>query len=237
MLAVLIALGAAHARAQDVTNDGRIGMSIAHPVAGELSGAPYVWFDDQTGGVKTYRVSFPNVICRVRPWLQGWGGLIVNWTDNQASGNTRELRPFAGVKVFFPNSAHVHAYELARLEWRRITNTESNSITREWRLRTRPGVEFPLNARAWQPDTFYGLANGELFVEHSFFNALRFMVGAGYIKSDLLRIELNYVAELSRRASTDPFAYTDNSFSSTSSSVSGRGCITNRRALSRLRRL
>src|SRR5262249_34143465 len=110
MLAVLIALGAAHARAQDVTNHSRIGMSIAEPVGGELAGAPYVWFDDQTGGVKTCRVSFPNVICRVRPWLQGWGGLIVNWTDNQASGNTRELRPFAGVKVFFPNSAHVHAY-------------------------------------------------------------------------------------------------------------------------------
>ena len=64
----------------------------------------------------------------------------------------------------------------------------------------------------WQPDTFYGLANGELFVEHSFVNALRFMFGAGYIKSDRVRIELNYVAELSRSASTDPFAYTDNSF-------------------------
>ena len=211
-LVVLIVLSAPHARAQDVTDDGRVGVIFAHPIADDVSGAPYFWFDDQTGGVKTYRVSFPNVIYRVRPWLQGVGGLIVNWTDNHASGNTRELRPFAGVKVFLPNSAHIHLYELTRLEWRRITNTENNTITREWRFRTRPGVEFPLSERAWQPGTFYGLANGEVFVEHDFVNALWFMFGAGYIKSDRVRIELNYVTELSRRSSSDALAYSDNSF-------------------------
>jgi len=212
VLAVLIAVGASHARAQDVTDDGRLGVIVAHPIVGALSGTPYVWFDDQTGGAKTYRVSFPNVIYRVRPWLQGWGGLIVNWKDNEASGNTRELRPFAGVKVFLPNSTHIHLYELTRLEWRRITNTENDTITREWRLRTRPGVEFPLSTSAWQPGTFYGLANGEVFVEHSFVDALRFMFGTGYIKTDRVGIEFNYVVELSRRTSIDPLAYTDNSF-------------------------
>jgi hypothetical protein len=212
MLVVLIALGAPQVHAQDVTDDGRLGVFIAHPIVDELSGAPYFWFDDQTDGIKTYRVSFPNVIYRVRPWLQGWGGLIINWTDNDASGNTRELRPFTGVKVFLPNSAQIHLYELTRFEWRRITNTESDTITREWRLRTRPGVEFPLSTRAWQPDTFYGSANGEVFVEHRFVNALRFMFGAGYIKTDRVRIEFNYVGDLSRSTSIDPLAYTDNSF-------------------------
>jgi Protein of unknown function (DUF2490) len=211
-LLVVVALGAQSARAQEVTDDGRVGVIFAHPIVGEFSGAPYVWFDDQTGGVKTYRVSFPHVIYRARPWLQGWGGLIVNWTDGQASGNTRELRPYVGVKVFLPNSAHIHLYDLTRFEWRRITNTASDTITREGRFRTRPGVEFPLSARAWQPGTFYGLANGEMFVEHSFVNALRFMSGAGYIKNDRLRIEFEYVLELSRKASTDALAYSDNSF-------------------------
>ena len=211
-LVVLIALSAPHARAQDVTDDARLGIIIAHPIVDDVSGAPYVWFDDRTGGAKTYRVSFPNVIYRVRPWLQGSGGLIVNWTDDQVSGNTRELRPFAGVKAFLPNSAHIHLYELTRLEWRRMTNTENNTITREWRLRTRPGVEFPLSERAWQPGTLYGLANGEVFVEHGFVNALRFMFGAGYIKSDRVRIELNYVVEQSRQSSSDALANSDNSF-------------------------
>jgi Protein of unknown function (DUF2490) len=212
ILVVIVALGAHGARAQEVIDDGRVGAIFAHPIAGEFSGAPYVWFDDQTGGVKTYRVSIPDVIYKARPWLQGLSGFIVNWTDGQASGNTRELRPYVGVKVFVPNTAHIHVYDLTRLEWRRITNTASDAITREKRFRTRPGVEFPLSTHAWEPRTFYGLANGELFVEHRFVNAVRFASGAGYIKSDRLRIEFQYVLELSRKASTDALAYSDNSF-------------------------
>jgi hypothetical protein len=210
---VLIALGAASPHAQEVTNDGRVGLIFAHPlVLDDFSGAPYVWFDDQTGGVKTSRVAFPNIIYHATPWLQAWSGFIVNWTDNQASGNTRELRPYIGLKLFVPNSAHIHLYDWTRLEWRRITNTSNDTITREWRLRTRPGVEFPLSTNAWQPGTFYGLANGELFVEHGFINAFRFTSGAGYIRNDRLRIEVNYVLELSRSAPSDALAYTDNSF-------------------------
>jgi hypothetical protein len=213
LLLVLIVLGAHTARAQEVTDDGRVGMILAHPlIVDDFSGAPYFWFDDQTGGVRTYRVSFPNVIYHARPWLQGWGGLIVSWVDNQASGNTRELRPYVGVKVFMPNSAHIHVYNLTRYEWRRITNTDSNTITRETRFRTRPGVEFPLSTRAWQPGTWYGLANGEVFVEHAFVDAVKFMSGAGYIKTDRVRVEFQYVLELSRKSSTDALAYSDNSF-------------------------
>ena len=211
-LFVVVALGAHSARAQEVTDDGRIGVIFAHPIAGDLSGQPYLWFDDQTGGVRTYRVSFPDVTYRARTWLRGMGGFIVNWTDGQPSGNTREFRPWVGVKIFVPNSAHIHLYDLTRFEWRRITNTTRDTLTREGRFRTRPGVEFPLSTHAWQPRTFYGLANGEMFVQHSFVNALRFASGAGYIRNDRLRIEFQYVFELSRKASTDALAYSDNSF-------------------------
>jgi len=210
---LLVALGASGARAQDVTNDGRVGAIFAHPLVFEkFSGEPYLWFDDETGGVKSFRIAVPNVIYHAKPWLQGWSGLILWWTDNDSSGNTRELRPYVGVKVFVPNSSHVHVFEWTRLEWRHITNTSNDTITREWRLRTRPGVEFPLSTRAWQPGTFYGLANGELFVEHGFINAVRFMSGAGYIRNDRTRIELQYVFEMSRSAPSDALAYSDNSF-------------------------
>jgi hypothetical protein len=209
----LVALGARSAHAQDVTDDGRAEVTFAHPTfLDKFSGAPYIWFDDETGDVKSYRVAFPNIIYHARPWLQGWGGLLVTWTDDEASGNTRELRPYAGVKIFVPNSAHIRIYDWTRLEWRRTTNTDKDTITRVWRLRTRPGVEFPLGARPWQPGTFYGLFNGELFVEHSFVDGVRFMSGAGYIKSDRARFEFNYVLELSRKSSTDTLVYSDNSF-------------------------
>ena len=213
LVLVFVAVSAPGADAQDVTDDGRAGIVFAHPtVLDEFSGAPYVWFDDQTGSVTSFRVAFPNIIYHARPWLQGWAGLIVTWKDKETSGNTRELRPYVGVNVFVPNSAHIHVYDWTRYEWRRTTNTDSDTITRVWRFRTRPGVEFPLSTRAWQPGTFYGLANGELFVEHNFVDAVRFMSGAGYIKNDRVRIEFNYVLELSKNAAADALAYSDNSF-------------------------
>jgi Protein of unknown function (DUF2490) len=116
------------------------------------------------------------------------------------------------MNVFLPNSVHLHIFDWTRYEWRRTTNTDQNTITRVWRFRTRPGVEFPLSTRAWQPGTFYGLANGELFVEHNFVDAVRFMSGAGYIRDDRVRIEFYYVFELSRNSASDALAYRDNSF-------------------------
>lgn len=213
-LLLLLAFAAVpDARAQDVTNDGRLGVVFAHPtVLEDISGAPYVWFDDQTGSVTSFRFAFPNLIYHAKPWLQGWSGVIVTWKNNPSSDDTREFRPYVGVKVFVPNSAHIHLYDWTRYEWRRTTDTDNDTVTRVWRFRTRPGVEFPLSAQAWQPGTFYGLANGELFVEHNFVDAVRFMSGAGYIKNDRVRIEFNYVLELSRNSSSDALAYTDNSF-------------------------
>jgi len=211
ILLATIGLTSPAARAQDVADDGRVGIVLAHPIFDALSGVPYFWFDGQTGDVTSFRVAFPNVIYHARSWLQGWGGLLVTWTD-KASGDTRELRPYVGVKIFVPNSAHIHLFDWTRLEWRRTTNTDDDTVTRVWRLRTRPGVEFPLSANAWKPGSFYGLANTELFVEHDFVDAVRFMSGAGYIRNDRLRIELQYVLELSRKSATDALAYSDNSF-------------------------
>jgi len=210
---MLIALGSPSAKAQSVSDDGRVGVIFAHPtVFDAVSGAPYVWFDDQTGSVTSFRFAFPNVIYHAKPWLQGWSGVIVTWKNNPSSGDTREFRPYVGVKVLLPTSAHIHIFDWTRYEWRRTTNTDHDTVTRVWRFRTRPGVEFPLSAEAWQPGTFYGLANGELFVEHNFVDAVRFMSGAGYIKNDRVRIEFKYVFELSRNSSSDALAYSDNSF-------------------------
>jgi hypothetical protein len=209
----LVALFSPSAGAQDVTDDGRVGVIFAHPtLIDDVSGAPFVWFDAQTGGVNQFRIAFPNIIYHATPWLQGWGGVFVDWKHDPSSGNTREFRPYFGVKVFVPNSVHLHIFEWTRYEYRRTTNTDNDTVTRVWRFRTRPGVEFPLSAQAWQPGTFYGLANGELFVEHNFVDAVRFMFGTGYIRNDRVRVEFNYVFELSRNSSSDPLAYSDNSF-------------------------
>ena len=42
--------------------------------------------------------------------------------------------------------------------------------------------------------------------------SVRFMSGAGYIMSNRLRLELNYLLELSRNSSKDALTHSDNSF-------------------------
>src|SRR5262249_15502041 len=80
---MLMTLCSPRAHAQDVTNDGRVGVILAHPtMLDDVSGAPYFWFDDQTGDVKQFRVAFPNIIYHAKPWLQGWTGLFVEWKND-----------------------------------------------------------------------------------------------------------------------------------------------------------
>src|SRR6185369_17095958 len=55
LVLVLVVLGAPGAQAQDVKDDGRVGVTFAHPTPlDDFSGAPYVWFDDQTNSVTSF---------------------------------------------------------------------------------------------------------------------------------------------------------------------------------------
>jgi hypothetical protein len=208
----LVVVRGAHAQSSPPAADGyRAELTLAHPIAGGFAAAPYVSVEDKTSST-AFRVAFPVATYRATSWLEGWGGISVTWTDAEAPGSsTRELRPYGGVKIYVPNAAHVRLYGLSLLEWRRITNTDSDVLTSRMRFRTRPSVEFPLTSRPWQPRTFYGLANIEAFVEHSFVDALRFASGAGYIAKDRMRIEFQYVAKLTRNSPDTALLYSASS--------------------------
>jgi len=211
----LAALFAREASAQESAafDEYRVEITLAHPIAGRFAGQPFVRFDDQTVATKVFRVEFPSVIYRATQWLQGSSGISGIWNQVEEPGSsTRELRPYVGVKVSVPNSAHVRLYDLSRFEWRRITNTDTDSVTREVRFRTRPSVEFPLSLRAWQPGTFYGLANVETLVQHGFVDELRFASGAGHVTRDRMRIEVQYVAYLTRKSPSEALEYSRSSF-------------------------
>ena len=91
-------------------------------------------------GRVTHRV-FHGASARLTSGSPLWSGMSVAWKQVEAPGNsTRELRPYVGAKVRVPNSAHIHLYDLTRLEWRRITNTDEDTVSRAVRFRTRPSV-------------------------------------------------------------------------------------------------
>ncbi len=98
-----------------------------------------------------------------RRWVQIWGGIVGLYTDNQASADKLEVRPFGGVKLFLPNHLKWNIYNFTRYEYRAIEDRATHDWIGSSRVRSRFGVEFPLTPRerTWQPKTFYGLADVE----------------------------------------------------------------------------
>lgn len=150
------------------------------------------------------------------PSVQLWGGLISTYTDNEDSANQLELRPFAGVKLFVPNKIKWNIYNFTRYEYRALQDQETHEWNNYSRIRSRFGVEFPLTSRAsaWQPKTWYALADVEPYYrfDKDLVDPLRVRGGIAYIVSDWVRVEFIYHAQFTRPAEGSGLEYTDNIF-------------------------
>jgi hypothetical protein len=150
------------------------------------------------------------------PAVQLWGGLISTYTDDEAKDDQLELRPFAGLKLFVPNQIKWNIYNFTRYEYRALQNLETHDWNNYSRLRTRFGVEFPLASRqkAWQPKTWYALADVEPYYrfDKSIVDPFRVRGGLAYILSDRVRVEFIYHAQFTRPSGSSGLEYTDNIF-------------------------
>ena len=111
--------------------------------------------------------------------------MVTEYTDNERSADKLELRPFAGVKLFVPNDIKWTLYNFTRYEFRDTQNLDTHDWTAYSRLRSRFGVEFPLTSRerAWEPRTWYGLADVEPIFrfDHNTIDPLYVRGGIGYV--------------------------------------------------------
>ena len=150
------------------------------------------------------------------PAVQLWGGLISTYTDNELEADNLELRPFAGAKFFLPNKIKWSIYNFTRYEYRALQNLETHDWNNYSRIRSRFGVEFPLSSRAkaWQPKTWYALADVEPYYrfDKNMVDPLRVRGGIAYIVSDRVRVEFIYHAQFTRPTGSSGLEYTDNIF-------------------------
>jgi hypothetical protein len=83
-------------------------------------------------------------------------------------------------------------------------------------LRSRFGVELPLTSRekAWQPKTWYALADVEPFFrfDRDTIDPLRVRGGIAYIVNSRIRMEFIYHAQFTRPTGSSGLEYTDNIF-------------------------
>jgi hypothetical protein len=216
LLCAGVALPLSLAADDDVSNEYRVALSPHHPIKGDLSGFGHLEYRvNPEQDYQAYDVLWPGLTYSVKPWLQFSGGLISRYTDREQSADTFELRPFAGVKFLLPNEAKWHIYNYTRYEFRNVQDRDTHDWTETHRVRSRFGVEFPLTSRAkaWQPKTWYGLADVEPFYRFDTdkIDPVRVRGGGGYVLNDRVRVEFVYYAQFTR-PNSGSLQHTDNIF-------------------------
>jgi hypothetical protein len=214
-----VLMGSLAARAQGdepIGNEYRLTLFPYYSIATNTTGFGYLGYvNNPDKDFQTYYLG-KGVNYLLTPAVQFWGGLISTYTDDEANADQLELRPFGGVKLFLPNKIKWNIYNFTRYEYRALQNLETHDWNNYSRLRTRFGVEFPLTAheQAWQPKTWYGLADVEPYYrfDKNVVDPLRVRGGLAYIVNDRVRVEFIYHAQFTRPAGSSGLEYTDNIF-------------------------
>jgi hypothetical protein len=199
----------------DQSNEYRFTLSPYNPIRGNLSGfgeLGYYWNPEQD--YQTYTILWPGLTYQAAPWAQLSAGLRSLYTDHEDTADKLELRPFAGVKLILPNELKWQFYNHTRYEFRSTQDRSTDDWTDYHRVRSRFGVEFPLTSRgnAWQPKSWYGLADVEPIYRFDTdrIDPLVARGGIGYILNDRIRMELIYHAVFTRPARSRPLEFTEN---------------------------
>ena len=207
------------ARAQNdesIGNEYRVTLFPYHRINDELTGFGYLGYvNNPEKQYQTEYLGYGGSYSFNRS-VQLWAGLIGTYTDNEHSADKLELRPFIGPILFLPNDWKWNIYNFTRYEYRSIQDLDTQDWTGIHRLRTRFGLELPLTSRerAWQPKTWYALADVEPFFrfDKNVVDPFRVRGGIAYIVSSRVRVELIYHAQFTRPASGGGLQYTDNIF-------------------------
>jgi hypothetical protein len=217
----------------DPTDEYRFNLYTYHPIYKDLTGyAEFGYAFDPGQKYQRIIVEWPNLNYKVDKWLQLALGLNNQYRINQDSADTLTLRPYVGPKLFVPNSWKWDIYNYTRYEYPDTLNEETKQWSGYSRIRSRFGVQFPITSRdrAWEPKTWYGLADVEPFYrfDQSTVDMLRLRAGGGYIVNDRLRIEFIYTAQFSRQNGSG-LEFNQNTFQITARIGLAKGII--RRAL------
>jgi len=104
----------------------------------------------------------------------------------------------------------MNLYNFTRFEYRSVH--QSHETTSTPRLRNRTGAEVPFTqAKAWKPQTWYGLGDVEYFyrLDDQYLERYRIRGGVGYILNPTWRAEFIYHAEYTGANGVQK-AYTNN---------------------------
>lgn len=134
--------------------------------------------------------------------LQGGAFLIMNEDRSPKDRDNKEVRYVLGEKINLPNNNNLHISNWTRYELRDF-HFEDNQLNKtDNRIRSRFSVEFPIGKNPWQPNSWYGITDFEMFYtfEKGFFDKFRQRFGLGYIVDKQWTLNFVYHIQLDRSA-------------------------------------
>ena len=228
-LAAFVFSPSLRAQGDDTSNQYRFNIFTYYPIIGNLTGfSEFGYAFDPHQKYDRFVAEWPNFNYRVDRWLRITVGLNNQYTINHNSANTLTLRPYIGPRLSIPNPWKWEIYNFTRYEYLDTLNEGTGQWSAFSRIRSRFGVQFPLTSgdNAWQPKTWYGLADVEPFYrfDQNTFNQVRLRFGGGYILNDRLRIECIYTAIFSQQNGSG-LEFSENRFQITARIGLSRGII------------
>jgi hypothetical protein len=146
------------------------------------------------------------------------GGMRFIYTLEELSSNTFELRPWQGIRIFWPGTSFLTIDHYFRLEQRLTFYTQESNSDFAVRGRYRIQLKTPKLTLKAINQTFYFLTFFEIFgnlgngIEEKYVNRNRLNFGMGYYITSNWWLELDYIRQSSRRGSSEGFKTTEHIF-------------------------
>ena len=148
--------------------------------------------------------------------VEAWAGFIYRFTDNHASANQHEYRPFVVLFAATDQTRAVRFTTLSRAEYLLKTAVDGRAVDDYWRLRSRLALDFPLRGTDWTKGTSYGVVDFEplfeLRSESATVDELRIRFGLGYLVTEHWIAEVLWTMSLHAADGDEPLAWDRNMF-------------------------
>jgi len=160
----------------------------------------------------------PTIAYRWKEKTHLLGGFKFAYTDQDILPNTFEIRPWVGIKIYWPEIRRLTFQYFFRLEQRFQFNNGTDEWSSQTRGRYRLGTRVPLNHYTIIDKTFYMPLWAEIFrnawgdLSERFASRLRLTAGLGYRFDKRWRLEFEYTYQSSRSFQEEKFRGSDNLF-------------------------
>jgi hypothetical protein len=204
--------------AQEKINDEfRLTLVPTFPLNKNIFLTTYLGFVNNTGThISSFYVGAPGIVTyKINNSVEVMAGAFLIMNNVKTGNDSKEFRPFAGLKLKVPNAGNLHIFNWTRYEHRSFRYADDHSLNNtKNRIRNRMAIEFPLSKHAWEPKSWYGLSDFEFFYtfEKGYFDRFRQRFGGGYVINKQWKAELIYHLQMVKSSEGLNPVWTDNIF-------------------------